>query len=222
MTRLAILMTASLMATSAAQATNLIINGDFEAGNTGFRSDYGFITPGPNELIPEGRYTVDTRGSNSHPRFSDMGDQGTGTGKFLIVNGSPLTNQVAWAQSVNLIPGKDYTFSFWLSSVFPDDPAVLSLSKVGPMGAVALGRFPAPARTGVWQQFSATFRSTATQRVMFQLVDDNVVRWGNDFGVDSISLTAAAIPEPASWAMLIAGFGLVGASLRRRPVVVTA
>ncbi|GGE08224.1 lipoprotein [Polymorphobacter glacialis] len=29
-------------------------------------------------------------------------------------------------------------------------------------------------------------------------------------------ITAAGVPEPASWAMLIAGFGLVGASMRRR------
>jgi hypothetical protein len=29
---------------------------------------------------------------------------------------------------------------------------------------------------------------------------------------------AGAVPEPASWAMLIAGFGLIGASLRRRRV----
>ena len=32
--------------------------------------------------------------------------------------------------------------------------------------------------------------------------------WGN--------VVAQAVPEPASWAMLIAGFGLVGASMRRR------
>lgn len=32
----------------------------------------------------------------------------------------------------------------------------------------------------------------------------------------SLETGAAAIPEPASWAMLIAGFGLVGANLRRR------
>ena len=30
---------------------------------------------------------------------------------------------------------------------------------------------------------------------------------------------SAAVPEPASWAMLIAGFGLVGAAMRRRAAV---
>ena len=33
---------------------------------------------------------------------------------------------------------------------------------------------------------------------------------------DGLSLNAAAVPEPASWMMLIAGFGLVGAASRRR------
>jgi hypothetical protein len=31
-----------------------------------------------------------------------------------------------------------------------------------------------------------------------------------------------AVPEPASWAMLIAGFGLVGAAQRRRKAVAAA
>ncbi len=40
---------------------------------------------------------------------------------------------------------------------------------------------------------------------------------GNDesWGIDNIQLTAA-VPEPASWALLIAGFGLVGSAQRRR------
>jgi hypothetical protein len=49
------------------------------------------------------------------------------------------------------------------------------------------------------------------------------------FGLDGISFNVApappppvgGVPEPASWAMLIAGFGLVCASLRRRRAVVT-
>lgn len=37
----------------------------------------------------------------------------------------------------------------------------------------------------------------------------------------TISLdTAGAVPEPASWAMMIGGFGLAGAAMRRRPVKV--
>jgi opacity protein-like surface antigen len=34
--------------------------------------------------------------------------------------------------------------------------------------------------------------------------------------VDDFALEIGAVPEPASWAMMIAGFGIVGASLRRR------
>jgi len=43
---------------------------------------------------------------------------------------------------------------------------------------------------------------------------------GNDesWGIDNVRLSAmsAAVPEPATWALLIAGFGLVGATARRR------
>ena len=38
------------------------------------------------------------------------------------------------------------------------------------------------------------------------------------FRTDDMSLTAnvSAVPEPATWAMMIVGFGLVGATVRRR------
>ena len=37
------------------------------------------------------------------------------------------------------------------------------------------------------------------------------------FSMDNLTLAAAgAVPEPATWAMMIAGFSLVGASMRRR------
>jgi hypothetical protein len=34
--------------------------------------------------------------------------------------------------------------------------------------------------------------------------------------IDSVSLNAAAVPEPAAWGMLIGGFGFAGAAMRRR------
>jgi hypothetical protein len=46
------------------------------------------------------------------------------------------------------------------------------------------------------------------------------------FGVDGISFNIAppvgGVPEPASWAMMIAGFGLTGAAMRRRRSVLPA
>ena len=43
----------------------------------------------------------------------------------------------------------------------------------------------------------------------------------DDFAID-IGPTAAVVPEPATWAMMIAGVGLVGAGLRRRRRVADA
>jgi PEP-CTERM motif len=36
------------------------------------------------------------------------------------------------------------------------------------------------------------------------------------FAVDDIALSVSAVPEPAAWAMMLAGFGLAGAAMRRR------
>jgi PEP-CTERM motif len=50
----------------------------------------------------------------------------------------------------------------------------------------------------------------------FSNFNGRTANWAVDFrNVDSVT-QAGAVPEPASWAMLITGFGLVGAVMRRR------
>jgi hypothetical protein len=38
------------------------------------------------------------------------------------------------------------------------------------------------------------------------------------FGIDQLSFISAAVPEPATWAMMLVGFGAVGFAMRRRNV----
>lgn len=42
----------------------------------------------------------------------------------------------------------------------------------------------------------------------------------NAFEIDNLSV--AGVPEPASWAMMLAGFGMIGGALRRRSSAVAA
>ncbi|WP_394761018.1 PEPxxWA-CTERM sorting domain-containing protein [Phenylobacterium sp.] len=44
----------------------------------------------------------------------------------------------------------------------------------------------------------------------------------DNFEFNTVRPTGAAVPEPAAWALMIAGFGLTGAALRRRRTPVTA
>jgi hypothetical protein len=40
--------------------------------------------------------------------------------------------------------------------------------------------------------------------------------WKDKLGLTVLSVTVSPVPEPSTWAMLIAGFGLLGAALRKR------
>ncbi len=39
---------------------------------------------------------------------------------------------------------------------------------------------------------------------------------GNAFEFDNVNVTTAAVPEPASWALMLGGFGAIGGALRSR------
>ena len=77
---------------------NLVTNGDFRLGNTGFTSGYGYISPAANiaasnfGLGPEGYYAVDTNANNYHSPNWICHDNTTGHGNFMIINGAPVAD----------------------------------------------------------------------------------------------------------------------------------
>ena len=202
---------------STAQAANLVINGNFEAGNTGFGSDYTFVV----DTTPPGVYTVDDDPNDGHPSFASFGDHTTGTGQMMIVNGSEVGGLRVWFENnIPVLQNTTYFFSTWISTVFPQSPAQLDFS----INGSAIGpTFTAPSTTGVWQQFFASWNSGSNTTANIALVNQNLAFTGNDFALDDIQLdTRAPVPEPGTWAMMIMGFGAAGALLRRRRTLALA
>lgn len=66
--------------------------------------------------------------------------------------------------------------------------------------------------SGSYYLFTAAGNVGWQPKIEFYELDSEFSQAISQSGVQEL----AAVPEPASWAMLIAGFGLVGASMRRR------
>lgn len=198
----AFLLTAPIIA----QAT-IIINGDFETGNTGFGSTYSFVSPGGNSLTPAGVYTVDDNPQNSHSGFYSMGDHTTGSGLMMIVNGSPTTGFSVWSGTVgiDLVVGELYDFSAWVASVHPMSPAILTFS----VGSLELGTL-SPLDDGTWSRLFTPFTATEL-RPTFHLINSNGAFGGNDFAIDDIDIFyAGTTTNPGGNQVPDAGPGMLG------------
>lgn len=204
--------TAAILAVApSAGAADLLTNGNFEAGNTGFYSDYRYS---PGDYWPEGVYGVDTNPHSGHGLFSSFGDHTYGEGLMMVVNGTSAENAVVWGQGgLSVAQNTDYTFSFWLGSAHPASPAILAPRINGVWQAPEAH---ATSDTPGWTQFSYVWNSGANTSAMVELINRNLEPSGNDFVLDDLSFSGAAVPEPATWAMMITGFGAAGAMIRRR------
>jgi hypothetical protein len=194
---------------------DLIVNGDFEAGNTGFNSSYVYS---PSDGHPPGVYAVLADPSSWHEAFTNFGDHTSGSGLMMVVNGSQSTagseGNTFWEESVHVATGHQYVFSFWATSLYSQNPADLNVYL--DINGASVSNWTLSAAVGSWAQYQVTW-TAATDPTDIHLVDRNGEFSGNDFAVDDISLLAV-VPLPASaWSGLagLAGLGCFGVIRRR-------
>ena len=163
--------------------TNLIVNGDFSAGNSDFTSGYEYCnTSGC--LTPSGTYSVGPDASFYNSNWEGS-DHTTGSGNFLIVNGSEVPDSAFWCQVVPVDPNSFYEISYWATSTALSSPAQIQLY---------INTFPffpqffVPSATNTWTQFSQIWQSGLNTSINFCLKDLNDHLNGNDFGIDDISI----------------------------------
>ncbi len=168
---------------------NVIVNGDFEDGATGFDSQYNLpVQPwgifGP--LSGEGLYYVTNSTDNAHSNFNTpaCGDHTPAPGdQMMVVNGAPIPDQNVWCQTVNVIEGMDYEFSTWVWNFRSNAPAQLSFFVNG----VELGEFTTNYDGCVWNQFFDTWNSGTATTAEVCMVNQSTEADGNDFALDDIS-----------------------------------
>ncbi len=99
--------------------SNKIVNGDFEAGNTGFTSAYTYVMPQSSALqnSSPNKYTVDVGLKWNHATLSTcVKDHTSKEGNFFIALGKPEDNTIVWQQTVETFPSalKQFAFSAWV------------------------------------------------------------------------------------------------------------
>lgn len=186
--------------------SNLVVNGNFNAGLLGFTSNYVPGTGGAFGLLSnEGTFAVATNANLTHTNFANCPDH-TGGGSMLVVNGAGTPNQNVWCQTVAVNPGATYAFSAWGASVVSASPAILQIS----INGILLGApFTLPSATCQWTQFFQTWNSGGATSAQICIVNQNTQPSGNDFALDDIEfgpvctdmaeVTVTVMSVNASW-----------------------
>ncbi len=201
--------------TTGAMAGNIVVNGDFSGGNTGFTTGYNLAVS--NNCWPETTYNVVVNPQNCHSLWSSFGDHTTGTGNMMVVNGATSANVSVWSETVTVAANTAYDFSAWVASVYPSSPAVLDFS----INGVQVGSdFTASTTPGLWQEFTTPWNSGVNTTAVLNIVDRNTAASGNDFALDDISLgNVAPTPEPGYFVFTgIAMAGLLVMARRRKAI----
>lgn len=154
------------------------------------------VSAGNSALLPGGVRYWDTGYSN----FTDVAYAGDSRGSVIEITLTPrngATLEFYWIY-LGGVQGDNPTTSY---RVFDLDYVPIYDSSLGTVGPVGL---------------AVGFSGIITDRgYIIQVGPD-----GHDVGIDKlvylVNSINPAVPEPASWAMLVAGFGLTGAALRRR------
>jgi hypothetical protein len=216
-----VVLAALSMATSG-WAANLIFNGDFELGNTGFLTDFRFkddiwIDTGNNQTNDTGiwqprTYTIAPNlkaPTLYHPDAESYFDHthGNAEGNYMAVNGT-VDGQVnlVWQQTIdNFDKTKPYYFSAWGSQWARSDIPGLFAVLVGadPNNPSTMdnisGVVQAGTDLGVWNynEFMWTPRSDEEylSGVVIQIFNLSDAYVGNDYALDDLSFHVVPIPQ---------------------------
>ena len=195
--------TALLLAGSAQAAT--LVNGSFELGI----SPGGYTTVAGGDSTSITGWTVGGGGVDYIGSYWIASD---GVRSIDLSGGAPGSV----SQTFATIAGRSYAVTFDLSAN-PDVGAGLKDLLVSAGATSTLYQVGQAGYPLTWTPTSFLFTALGSTSTLTFTSGANNSSWGP--AIDNVAASIVPVPEPATWIMLIAGFGLVGVAARRsKPV----
>lgn len=168
---------------------NVVYNGGFEDGNTGFNSNLNYITP---YTITGGcgDYTITDNVKGFWMRYSHSSTAYSGT-NMMIIDGGTSPNSIIWQQNVQVEPHTYYAFSAQVMSCLTSNSygqyALLQFSVNGTqLGPI----FHSPSKLYNWTQYYQIWYSGDNTTATLTILNQNNSGNGNDFALDEIRFDA--------------------------------
>jgi choice-of-anchor C domain-containing protein len=191
----------AMLSTSAHAAE--FVNGSFEDGD--ITNPFGVVAGGNNSTIAGWTVlgnSVDYIGNywqaNDGARTIDLNGNGPG----------------GIAQTFNTVANQAYAITFWLAGNPDNGPTIKTISVDADGLNAGIFTFDTTGFDKVnmgWKKFTYNFVASSTSTTLaFNSLSAG--SWGA--ALDNVSVSA--VPEPATWAMMLLGFGLIGGAMRRR------
>ncbi|OYY95879.1 MAG: hypothetical protein B7Y41_00935 [Hydrogenophilales bacterium 28-61-23] len=213
--------TASFSVQAADYNTNLIVNGDAESGVSGWTAldpafplfqsvEYGNNWVMPGEPGPADRGAMMFAGTSGFGYSAGYQILDLSANTAAIATGNQGFQLTGWLggwtnQGDNAI---------LLVSFLDTNGIELSVAQLGPVQPADRNN-----TTGLYYRATSGFLPTATTQVVFLLDMERQVSNDNDGYADNLSFVLTPVPEPETYALMLAGLGLVGFAARRSRAV---
>lgn len=166
--------------------TNLVANGDFSQGNTGFATHYAYVTPIPGTTGWPDQYTITTNTLTMNTSYCPTGDHTTGSGNMMVIDGTGMgADRLVWGQNVAVQPNTTYTFSIDAAKLYYYNPTTLTINI---NGTTIMTPTLENAPTCQWQHYQLTWNSEGNSTANIAIYTATVATSGNDFAIDDIKL----------------------------------
>lgn len=195
------------------QVPNLVTNGDFASGNTGFTSEQTFS----DYYTPCDYYVGSTWFNTANPATDHTP---TADNMFMSIDGCYLSPTVIYETTVPVSASTNYKLFFWASradAVQPDFEIHLIGNVTGDQLVGTIAGIPYEG-VDTWDEYTVpVWNSGANTSVDIKIVNLETEAYGNDFGLDDIAFKECSNAVPTGLSQYHSGAPKIDMSIYPNP-----